>query len=139
MKVFSFITKSENGGAQTVIYELLLAHKALGDSVVVMAYPGGWLEQQTRLLGYIFLPNSKMKKTYNIFCLLQAGRIFLKAVKEFSCDIKIAKDGKAMNCKAIFGIMGLAVKQGEEVTLTFDGADEDAAYEAISNFMKENL
>ena len=38
-----------------------------------------------------------------------------------------------------FGIMGLAVKQGEEVTLTFDGADEDAAYEAISNFMKENL
>ena len=65
--------------------------------------------------------------------------MLVKAVKEFSCDIKIAKDGKAMNCKAIFGIMGLAVKQGEEVTLTFDGADEDAAYEAISNFMKENL
>ena len=54
--------------------------------------------------------------------------MLVKAVKEFSCDIK-----------AIFGIMGLAVKQGEEVTLTFDGADEDAAYEAISNFMKENL
>ena len=65
--------------------------------------------------------------------------MLVKAVKEFSCDIKIAKDGKAMNCKAIFGIMGLAVKQGEEVTLTFYGADEDAAYEAISNFMKENL
>ena len=54
--------------------------------------------------------------------------MLVKSVKEFSCDIKIAKDGKAMNCKAIFGIMGLAVKQGEEVTLTFDGADEDAAY-----------
>ena len=65
--------------------------------------------------------------------------MLVKAVKEFSCDIKIAKDGKAMNCKAIFGIMGLAVKQGEEVTLTFDGADEDAAYEAISNLRKENL
>ena len=61
--------------------------------------------------------------------------MLVKGVKEFSCDIKIAKDGKAMNCKAIFGIMGLAVKQGEEVTLTFDGADEDAAYEAISNFI----
>ena len=34
--------------------------------------------------------------------------MLVKAVKEFSCDIKIAKDGKAMNCKAIFGIMGLA-------------------------------
>ena len=39
--------------------------------------------------------------------------MLVKAVKEFSCDIKIAKDGKAMNCKAIFGIMGLAVKQGD--------------------------
>lgn len=65
--------------------------------------------------------------------------MLVKAVKEFSCDIKIAKDGKAMNCKAIFGIMGLAVKQGEEVTLTFDGADEDAAYEVIGRSVFEKL
>ncbi len=65
--------------------------------------------------------------------------LLVKAAKEFSCDIKIAKAGKAMNCKAIFGIMGLGVKKGEEVTLTFDGADEDAAYETVSRFMQENL
>ena len=67
-----------------------------------------------------------------------AGEL-VKAVKAFSSDIKIAKGGKAMNCKAIFGVMGLAVKKGDEVTLTFDGADEDAAYEAVSKFMQENL
>ena len=72
------------------------------------------------------------------------GRLYelndmVKAVKAFSSDIKIAKGGKAMNCKAIFGVMGLAVKKGDEVTLTFDGADEDAAYEAVSKFMQENL
>lgn len=33
--------------------------------------------------------------------------------------------------------MGLAVKQGNEVTFTFEGEDEDAAYEAISAFVKE--
>ena len=65
--------------------------------------------------------------------------LLVKAVKEFSCDIKIAKGEKAMNCKAIFGVMGLGVKNGDEVTLTFDGADEDAACEAISKFMQENL
>lgn len=65
--------------------------------------------------------------------------LLVKAAKEFSCNIKIAKAGKAMNCKAIFGIMGLGVKKGEEVTLTFDGADEDAAYETVSRFMQENL
>jgi phosphocarrier protein len=35
--------------------------------------------------------------------------------------------------------MGLGAKKGEEVTLTFDGADEDAAFEALSKFMQENL
>ena len=35
--------------------------------------------------------------------------------------------------------MGLGVKKGDEVTLTFDGADEDAAYESITKFMQENL
>jgi phosphocarrier protein len=65
--------------------------------------------------------------------------LLVKAVKEYSCDIKIGKDGKAMNAKAIFGVMGLGAKKGDEVTLTFDGADEDAACEAISKFMQENL
>ena len=27
--------------------------------------------------------------------------LLVKATKDFACDIKIAKDGKAMNCKAI--------------------------------------
>jgi phosphocarrier protein len=65
--------------------------------------------------------------------------LLVKAAKEFTCDIKIGKDGKAMNAKAIFGIMGLGAKKGDEVTLTFDGEDEDAAYESISKFMQENL
>ncbi len=65
--------------------------------------------------------------------------LLVKAVKEFSCDIKIAKGGKEMSAKAIFGVMGLGAKKGDEVTLRFDGEDEDAAYEAISKFMKENL
>lgn len=35
--------------------------------------------------------------------------------------------------------MGLGVKKGNEVTFTFEGADEEAAYEAVSKFMQENL
>lgn len=65
--------------------------------------------------------------------------LLVKAVKEFACDIKIAKGGKAMNAKAIFGVMGLGAKKGDEVTLTFDGADEEKACEEISKFMQENL
>ena len=57
----------------------------------------------------------------------------------FACSIKIVKDAKEGDCKKIFGIMGLGVKKGDEVTVRFDGEDEDAAYEAISKFMQENL
>ena len=65
--------------------------------------------------------------------------LLVKAAKEFACDVKIAKDGKAMSCKAIFGVMGLGAKKGDEVTLTFDGEDENEACEAVSKFMQENL
>ncbi len=65
--------------------------------------------------------------------------LLVKAVKEYACDIKISKGDKKMSAKAIFGVMGLGAKKGDEVTFSFEGEDEDAACEAISSFMKENL
>ena len=67
-----------------------------------------------------------------------AGEL-VKACKNFACEIKIAKDGKAMNAKGVLGVMGLGAKQGQEITMTFDGEDEQAAYDAVSAFLKENL
>ena len=67
-----------------------------------------------------------------------AGEL-IKAAKAYNCSIKIAKDGKAVDCKKIFGVMGLGVKKDMEVTLTFEGEDEEAACEAIGKFMQENL
>lgn len=67
-----------------------------------------------------------------------AGEL-VKAAKAFECKITLSKDGKTGDCKKIFGIMGLGVKKDNEVVLTFDGADEDAAYETINKFMHENM
>ena len=58
-----------------------------------------------------------------------AGEL-IKVVKGFNSTIKIAKDGKEADCKRMFAVMGLGVKNGE---------DENAACEAVSKFMKENL
>lgn len=65
--------------------------------------------------------------------------LLVKAAKGFECAIKVAKGERAVDCKGIMGVMSLGAKKGDEVTLTFDGADEDAAYEAVSSFLKENL
>ena len=67
-----------------------------------------------------------------------AGEL-VKAAKEFNSKISSEKDGKSGDCKKIFSIMALAVKSGNEVTITCDGDDEAAACERIQQFMKDNM
>lgn len=68
----------------------------------------------------------------------------VKEAAAFPCSITIAKDGKAADAKAadakrIFGVMGLGVKCGEEITVCTDGENEEAASAAIEAFLKANL
>ena len=64
---------------------------------------------------------------------------FVKAAKSFESSVKIAKDGKQVDAKRIFGVMGLAAKQGHEVTITVEGPDEDKAAAELEDFLKANL
>ena len=67
-----------------------------------------------------------------------AGEL-VKVAKEFSSKITITKDGKSGDCKKIFGVMALVVKCGNEVTITVEGEDEEAAAAKIEEFMKSNM
>ena len=67
-----------------------------------------------------------------------AGEL-VKLAKSFESSVMIEKEGKKADCKKIFGLMGLGAKKDHEVTFTFEGADEEAACEAVSKFMQENL
>lgn len=65
--------------------------------------------------------------------------LLVKEAAKFSSAISIAKGGKKGDLKRIFGVMALGVKKGETVTITCEGADEEAAAAAISDFLKNNL
>lgn len=67
-----------------------------------------------------------------------AGEL-VKTAKGFSSEIKIGKNGKMADAKKIFGIMGLAAKQGDMVEFSFNGEDEEQAYTEIKAFMEANL
>ena len=67
-----------------------------------------------------------------------AGEL-IKVVKGFSSTIKIAKDGKEADCKRMFAVMGLGVKNGQEVVFTFDGEDEDAACESSQQIHERKI
>lgn len=67
-----------------------------------------------------------------------AGEL-IKAAKGFASTVKISANGKTGDCKKIFTVMALGVKQGMEVTISCEGTDEDAAAEAMRSFFENNL
>ena len=67
-----------------------------------------------------------------------AGRL-VKMVSAFDSAAQIGTPAKMVDAKRIMGVMGLAVKQGEEITMTFDGKDEAEAAKELETFLKENL
>ena len=67
-----------------------------------------------------------------------AGIVVAEA-KKYASNVSIENKGKKADLKRIFGVMSLCVKSGEEVVITVDGADEEAAVAAIEKVFKENL
>mgnify|MGYP000544377729 CR=1 FL=1 len=67
-----------------------------------------------------------------------AGEL-IKIVKDSTARSRLPKTAKKQTARECSAVMGLGVKNGQEVVFTFDGEDEDAACEAVSKFMKENL
>ncbi len=65
--------------------------------------------------------------------------LLVKEAAVFPCSVTIIKDGKEVDAKRIFGIMGLGVKCGQEITLKTDGEMEEEAIESLSKFLQENL
>lgn len=67
-----------------------------------------------------------------------AGEL-VKIAKSFACEIQLGKDGKMVDAKKIFGIMGLAAKQNDTVEFHFSGDDEEQACTTVAAFMEANL
>ena len=65
--------------------------------------------------------------------------LLVKVATGFQSKITIAKDGKEVDAKRIFGVMGLAAKKNQEITIKADGEDEAEAIESLSEFLKSNL
>jgi len=64
---------------------------------------------------------------------------FVKAVKPFASAVTIEGNGRKADAKKLMAVMSLGIKQGQEVTVTVEGEDEETAAASIEAFMKENL
>ena len=65
--------------------------------------------------------------------------LLVKEAAKFKSVITLDSGAKKADAKRIMAVMSMGVKQGVEVTVTVDGEDEDAAFEAIKTFFETNL
>jgi len=63
----------------------------------------------------------------------------VKKAGEFQCAVQIGSPAKMVDAKRVMGVMGLALKMGDTLTMTFDGPDEAEAAKGMEMFLAENL
>ena len=61
--------------------------------------------------------------------------VLVQVASKYDSQIFVESSGKRVNAKSIMGMMSLVLKSGEEVTVTADGPDEDAAIVGIEEYL----
>lgn len=66
--------------------------------------------------------------------------LLVKAAKALDSTITIAKaGGKSAGATKLMAVMGLGIKQGDTVSVTVDGGDEEANTAVMEQLFKDNL
>ncbi len=65
--------------------------------------------------------------------------LLVKQCAEFNSSVKITCGSKQADAKRLFNVMGLIAKQGDLITFTIEGEDEEAAFSSIKNFVESNI
>ncbi len=63
----------------------------------------------------------------------------VKKASNYKSDFSIIKDGFRINGKSIIGVMTLAAEQGSELTLEFNGPDEEIASSDICEYFERGF
>ena len=65
--------------------------------------------------------------------------LLVKEAKKFASKITLSGNGKSAEAGKLLAVMAMGLKQGAELTVTAEGSDEDAAIEAMRDFLEKNL
>jgi phosphocarrier protein HPr len=65
----------------------------------------------------------------------RAAARFVQLAARFTSQVRVARDSKVMDGKSIMGILLLAAARGTTITISADGADEEAAVQALADLV----
>ena len=61
--------------------------------------------------------------------------LLVQVASQFESDIYVESEHKRVNAKSIMGMMTLGLDAGEEITLSANGEDEEAAMSSIEKYL----
>jgi len=65
--------------------------------------------------------------------------MIVKIASKYKSEFYIGRDGLNINGKSIIGVMTLAAEQGAELDLSFEGSDEEAAANEMTDFFNRGF
>ncbi|WP_312692328.1 HPr family phosphocarrier protein [Caproiciproducens sp.] len=65
--------------------------------------------------------------------------LLVKLASSCDSDINITFKSKTISAKKLFAVMGLCVKQNDEITVTVEGVNEEADCLKLKEFCEKNL
>ena len=63
--------------------------------------------------------------------------VLVQKASQFESKVYIHADDKKINAKSIMGMMSLGLTQGEEITITAEGYDEDRAVNELVEYLQD--
>ncbi|HIZ56362.1 MAG TPA: HPr family phosphocarrier protein [Firmicutes bacterium] len=70
---------------------------------------------------------------------MRPAQLFIKTITPFACDVTILANGQEINAKSIMNLMAACIKQGTEIEIQCNGADEEAALKAAVELVESGL
>lgn len=65
--------------------------------------------------------------------------VLAKTAKALDSEVTITKGEKTAGASKLMMLMGLGIKQGDTITITINGGDEEKSFNIMKEFFEENL
>lgn len=69
----------------------------------------------------------------------RAAAKLVSVASTYASDITLSRDGREVNAKSIMGVMMLAAAKGAEVEVKVDGKDEQRAFTALHDLIRDKF
>ena len=85
------------------------------------------------------MPSAELLVTNRLGLHARASAKLTQVASGFQSEIWLTRNGRRVNAKSIMGVMMLAAGKGASVTVETEGADADAALDAIRALVAERF